>query len=240
MIDCAQNRRTPIEGNLVKPIFALILLGIPSLATAATITLTSTTYGFANNSGAVTPGNHAIGWYTPSNVELRQYLLFDRSAIAGTITAATLRLESSATSYLSPDPQETWQLFDVTTPLDALTAGTGGAAAFADLGTGISLASRTVNAATNSTVLTLDLNSSGITYLNNQTATFALGGALTSLTRANSINEAMFNSSSDPRLVRELVLTYTPSAESQVPEPATYLLCAAGALSLVLWSKRTR
>jgi len=46
-----------------------------------------------NDAGTRSAGNHAIGWYgvsTPPG-ELRNYLVFDRSAISGTISAATLR-----------------------------------------------------------------------------------------------------------------------------------------------------
>jgi hypothetical protein len=231
-------RRLKRQKNMKKHLPLAILLSL-QVASAATITLSSTNFGFARPTGARTVGNHAIGWYSGENVEIRQYLVFDRSSINGTITAATLRLQSSATSFASPDPAETWQLFDVLTPTATLLAGTGGAAAFADLGTGTSLASRSVNGATNNTVLTLDLNSDGLTYLNNQTGTFAIGGALTTLTKTPGISERMFNSSNVPSFTRELFITYTPASESAVPEPSTCLLFAAGLFTLVATRKRT-
>jgi len=207
-------------------------------ASAATITLSSTDFGFARPAGTVTPGNHAIGWFSGENVEIRQYLVFDRSSVSGTITSATLRLQSSASSYKSANPTETWQLFDVTTPVATLLAGSGGTSAFDDLGTGTSLASRSVAASTNNTVLTLDLDANGLIYLNNQSGLFALGGALTSLNRVNGVTEAMFNSSGNPAFTRELFITFTPASESAVPEPSTCLLFAAGLITLVATRKR--
>ncbi len=209
------------------------------VASAATITLSSTDFGFARPAGTITSGNHAIGWYGGENVEIRQYLVFNRSSINGTITAATLRLQSSDSSYLSPSPTETWQLFDVTTPVATLLAGSGGASAFDDLGTGTSLASRTVGGSTNNTVLMLDLDANGLSYLNTQSGVFAIGGALTSLNKANGITEAMFNSSNSPSFTRELFITYTPASEPAVPEPSTCLLFAAGLFTLVATRKRT-
>lgn len=196
------------------------------------ITLTPTSFVFARPNGTVTAGNHAIGWYGGENVEIRQYLVFDRSAIQGNITAATLRLGSSGSRYLSPDAQETWTLFDVTTSVANLVAGTGGGGVFADLGGGSALGSRAVNGTTNSSLVTLDLNSNGLLYLNDQSGTFALGGALTSLTKTNGVTEGMFNSSSGPSFTRELVITYTPTAGTGAPEPGMGLMLGAGLLAV--------
>jgi hypothetical protein len=207
-------------------------------ASAATITLTPTNFGFARPTGSVNAGNHAVGWYGGENVEIRQYLVFDRSAVQGTITAATLRLGSSGSSYLSPNAQETWQLFDVTTPVATLVAGTGGASAFDDLGGGIGLGSRSVNVATNSSLVTLDLNADGVLYLNQKSGAFAIGGALTSLTKTTGVTEAMFNSTAGSSFTRELVLTYTPTGETAVPEPGTRWILGAGLLALLV--KRSR
>ena len=71
----------------------------------------------------------------------------------GSISSATLRLRFDATKgalialggpYLGTDPSETFTLYDVSTPLGSLSAGTGGVAAFNDLGTGTVFGSATL------------------------------------------------------------------------------------------------
>ena len=75
-------------------------------------------FGFNRDTGAQSAGNQAIGWYggSTTSLDIRQYLVFDRSSINGTVVAATLRLEDLVSGYFSVDPQEGWTLFDVTTP----------------------------------------------------------------------------------------------------------------------------
>lgn len=199
-------------------------------AAAATITLTPTSFGFYTDTGTASAGNHAIGWYGGANQELRQYLVFDRSSVSGTITAATLVLEDPQTGYSSPDPQETWQLFDVSVPLAGLSGGTGGLAAYQDLGSGTVLGSLVVSPANTHQVISMSLNADGLAYLNAQSSTFALGGALVPLARNTGVSERLFNNGNAVNLVRELQLTYGESAaaDDAIPEPATFLLFSSG------------
>ena len=199
-------------------------------AAAATITLTPTSFGFYRDTGTASAGNHAIGWYSSADQELRQYLIFDRSSVSGTITAATLVLEDPQTGYSSPDPQETWQIFDVSVPLAGLSGGTGGLTAYQDLGTGTILGSLVVSPANTHQVISMSLNADGLAYLNAQSTTFGIGGALVTLARNTSVTERLFNNGSTVNLVRELQLTYGESAadSAAIPEPATFLLLSSG------------
>ncbi len=209
--------------------WAAALAFLPA-AVAATITLTPTSFGFYTDAGTGTAGNHAIGWYGGANQELRQYLLFDRSSISGTITAATLVLEDPPTGYSSPDPQETWQIFDVSVPLAGLSGGTGGLTAYQDLGTGTILGSLIVSPANTHQVISMSLNADGLAYLNTQSTTFGIGGALVTLARNTGVSERLFNNGNAVNLVRELQLTYgEPASDSAaIPEPATFLLFPSG------------
>lgn len=196
---------------------ALIIL--TSLAHAATSTIPATNFGFYHNNGTFTSGtNHAVGYYTGNPPgELRNFFTFNLTGLAGKITAAKLRAFNPASGFSSPQGTETYTLFDVSTPLTPLITLTAGTAAFNDLGTGSQLGSVSVSASANGTVVEVNLNAAGITYLNSVNGTIAIGGALTTLV-SGAQSERLFNSASGV-LVRELVVTYTDA-----PVPCTFSL----------------
>jgi hypothetical protein len=116
--------------------FALLFT---SLAQAATSTIPASNFGFYNQSGTSnSSSNHAVGYYATSNpAELRNYFTFNVTGLAGKITAAKLRAfnPSSPIGYSSPNPTETYTLFDVSTPLQTLVDagwGNGGVRGFRD------------------------------------------------------------------------------------------------------------
>jgi hypothetical protein len=195
------------------------------LASAGTVTLGAVNSGFYDAKGGSTSGNYAAGWFVgTTSIELRDYFVFDLSTISGTITAATLHITTN--QYISVDPNETFSVFDVATALGTLTAGSGGVAAFTDLGSGTSFGSIVVP---NSAPAFVDvaLNANGLAFLQANSGQVGLGGALTSLAKGGS-TEALFNASS-ATLVRQLVITTTTSG---VPEPSAILLCSFGILAL--------
>ncbi len=198
--------------------FALL---VASLAQAATSTIPASNFGFYSQSGTSnSSSNHAVGYYATSNpAELRNFFTFNVTGLAGKITAAKLRAfnPSSPVGYSSPNPTETYTLFDVSTPLQTLVTLAGGTAAFADLGTGTQLGAVTVSAAANGTIVEVNFNAAGIAYLNSVNGTIAVGGAITTL-NAGGASEFLFNSASGV-LVRELVVTYTDA-----PVPCTFAL----------------
>jgi hypothetical protein len=115
--------------------------------------------------------------------EFRSFFNFDLSSITGTITSAELRLGYDRFGFSSPGPTETLGIFDVTTSIPALVAGSGGLSAFADLGSGTLYGSAvlpTSNPADGTASITL--NTSALAGLNaEQGGQFAVGGALTAL-----------------------------------------------------------
>jgi hypothetical protein len=86
-----------------------------------------------------------------------------------------------------------------------------GDAAAGELGDGTELGSLVVSGSVNSMVSELTLNAAGIAYLNGQSGQFAIGGALTTLTRNPAISERLFNSGNGTGMVRELVVAYDPA-----------------------------
>lgn len=111
------------------------------------------------------------------------FFVFDLSGLSGVLTGATLEVDSGDCPYDSPDSSETWRLYDVSTPLGTLTGGTGGVAAYTDLGSGTTYGSSVFDSSIPSyTPVSVPLNASGIAAI--QAALgggFGIGGAVTTL-----------------------------------------------------------
>ena len=191
-----------------------------------TITVDATASGRYFDTNSFDTG-YGTGWHSGIPAEARSFFGFNLSGVSGTITGATLHLQTSAVvaSFLSPTGTETFGLFDVSATLASLAAGTA-FASFGDLGSGTSYGSLVVNSAPG-TFVDIILNANGIAYLNGLAGgTAVLGGALTTLAKgAAPNNEILFNGSSST-MVRQLVLDTTP--DSGVPEPATWVFIASG------------
>lgn len=209
---------------------ALLLLGAGAYpAAAAPVTLAALDSGQYDAVGShlLTNENYLTGIF---NTERRSFFLFDLSSVSGTINSATLRLFNPEVSaflhgYVSPDPTETLNIYDVGTDATAVTLGTGGAAAFADFGSGTLYGTRTVSAADNGTVVEITLNAAALADLNAASGLFLFGGALGSL--AGPSDQHVFGFSMTnfvPDHTRELVLDV-----SSVPEPSMALLLITGA-----------
>ena len=162
----------------------IILLGcaifLGQTASAATYTIDYTDSGWYNASSGHNPSNdnYIVGNCCGTG-EYRNFLVFDLTGVTGTIVSATLEAESPST--LTPDPSETWTLYDVTTPVATLVAGGVSAAIFSDLGSGTSYGNVTVaNGYTG--IVTVTLNANAIAALNAaKGSSIAIGGALSTL-----------------------------------------------------------
>ncbi|HYC53395.1 MAG TPA: hypothetical protein VEL28_00430 [Candidatus Binatia bacterium] len=154
----------------------------------------ATAVGFYNQEGIRTAGGFAAGWYSIGDDELRNYFVFDLSSLDGFITSGLLHLSTAPdvqVPYNSPDPSETYTVFDVSTPIATLT-GAGGTAAFADLAEGAVYGSL---AATSSLAHVADiaLTGAGLDFLRENDGMVAIGGAITTLTKGEP-DEYLFNS----------------------------------------------
>ncbi len=116
-----------------------------------------------------------------SDLELRNFFVFDLENVTGTILAASLSIGNDATQgYISPNPSSFFDVFAVLTPLDELTASdTGRTDIFGDLADGVLYASQQVSAADNGTQVIISLNNDAIAALNDAIGnSFAFGGAV--------------------------------------------------------------
>jgi hypothetical protein len=175
---------------LVKKSIACLLLGFALASPASAVTLVAVDRGWYRADGLHQPTNtnFAAGRYYADPMDLtvlsdyRNFFVFDLSSVSGTVTSATLTLFLPASSYLSSDATETYQLHDVSTSIASLVAGTGGTPAFNDLGGGSAFGSVTVDAAAQGTPINIALNAAGLAYLGAALGgQVALGGAVTTL-----------------------------------------------------------
>ncbi len=146
----------------------------------------------------------------------RNFFVFDTSAVAGTVTSATLRLRSG---FIATDG--VYNLYDVITPIASLVAGgTGLLATYEDLGSGVQFGTANL-AATPAGRITIDipLNASAIAAINASTTSFAIGGHYTSQFHA-------FGGTNTTE-VRQLIIE-----TAQVPVPGTVALIGLGLLGL--------
>ena len=155
-------------------------------------------------------------------------------------TSATLRLfnpEVSATlhGYVSPDPTETLNIYEVTTTAADVTGNTAGLAGFDDLGSGQLYGTREVSALDNGTVVEVVLNDAAVAAMNSATGLFLVGGALGTIGTGDQYVFGFSMASFVPDHTRQLVLDVTA-----VPEPSTVVFNAIGTLVLAAASRILR
>jgi large repetitive protein len=221
-------------------LFCLVLTHITS---AGTLVINYTHRGWYDVTGFHDPTG--VNYYVGDDSGLpglfddyRNFFVFDMSTVTQPIESAKLALfvprfggdgGYGYGGYESPDPSENYELHDVVTPIAALMAGTGGVAAWDDLGSGVVYGSRTMTAADNGNVIEITLNSSAIAAMNSTHGLFGIGGSITTLDKLPNF-EGTFGASARNNFVSELRLAY-------VPEPSTLLLLGIGAISLLGYRK---
>ena len=206
----------------------------------AIITLDAVDSGTYQASGLHNPGieNYLTGIFRQ---EHRSFLLFDLSSLDGQIQSATLRLFNPEVSeflhgYVSPDPTETLNIYDVTTTASAIIGNTAGVGGFDDLGSGVLYGSRVVSAADNGFVVEIVLNTAALADLNSAAGLFLFGGALGTL--SGTADQHVFGFSMTDFVsdhTRQLVLDV-----QSVPEPSLLLATALGVLGLAWRERRWR
>jgi hypothetical protein len=165
--------------------------------------------------------------------DYRNFFAFDLSNVVSPIASAKLALTVPGAGYSSSDPSENYEVHDVVTSITSLLNGTGGSAAWNDLGSGVVYGNRTMTAADMGTVVEIKLNSSAIAAMNATHGLFGIGGSLMTLDNLSN-DEYVFafaNVPGDTHIgISELRLTL-------VPEPSTLLLLGFGAISLLGYRK---
>jgi hypothetical protein len=161
--------------------------------------------------------------------DYRSYFVFDLGAVTQPIASGKLALyvpDATRPGYSSADPSENFELHDVNTSLsflNSLTLGSGGVAAWNDLGTGVVYGNRSMTAADMGSIVEVNLNSSAVAAMNaimqapTQTHWFAMGGSLTTLDDLPNDEWTFGHTTEFSLYVSELRLTL-------VPEPSSSLL----------------
>jgi hypothetical protein len=191
-----------------------LLGGFATSAAAGTITVDAFNSGSWDNFGDHFAGieSFEVGQEFPGLV-FNDYFVFDLSGINQEITSAQLTLSVSDPFgfYSSPDPSETINFSDVSTPITQLEgAGLGLTEVFNDLGTGTSFGAQTVTPS--DTSVTTSLNADGLNALTAGLASqFAIGGSLTSLEGFDP--QILFGDSGNPGDERRLTLTVNQTAD---------------------------
>jgi hypothetical protein len=111
-----------------------------------------------------------------NNSNFHDYFVFNIPT--GVYTSATLQVFNPADGYRSPNPTETYNNWDVTTPISELGT-VAGVGIFNDLGSGIQYAGTVVSAADNGVVVNIVLDAAAINAINGDAGLqFAVGGAV--------------------------------------------------------------
>ncbi|MGG7565872.1 VPLPA-CTERM sorting domain-containing protein [Rhodovulum sp. DZ06] len=215
----------------------------PAAAGAASATVETYDSGYYRENGVHDPENPITYTGISLGVELRSFYVFDIAALAGLgpVASATLTFYGENGEFRSDTDTETATLYEVATNADTLTSGTGGRAAFADLGDGAVYGEATItqDSRTPMPELTVDLSAAALDALNALLAMttpddFAVGAALTSIDgfRTQSFWGASYFSPS-----AELTLNF---AVADVPVPAAAPLLLAGIGGLLALRRRRR
>jgi len=194
----------PNAGTSVVPgsgVDLLVSLGQPPVAVPNVVLLDSYDRGcYEMMSGGPRLFNGTFLAYPAGEVDseyYRNWFVFDLSSVHSTIISAQLRLDGGEVAFRSNAPTLTYTLFDVPSPNNF---------SYSDLGTGTVYGSVDVSAAADGGVVTVNLNSDALTYLNSEEGLVAMGGWITTLGNSQGGDEWLFGTTGENHVTR-LVLT---------------------------------
>lgn len=226
-------------------------LGLADARPASAALINTTERGWYNSTGFHDPLNsNYITGFEAFGAEYRNFLVFDLSSVSGTVVAAQLQLfnpispPANGPGYVSPNPTETYNLYDVSTPIATLTAGGSGlTSVFNDLGTGTVLGTATVSAADNGQYVNINLNAAGLAAVNAALGgQLAIGGALNFGVPQNSdrfvFSWTNFNEPADGNTRADLITRQIDP--TVVPAPAGLLLGLLGVVPAGALVRRRR
>ena len=181
-------------GRVMKSVFLCLALASIHIMTSSFASAQSVSLEAVDSGNYDWEGDHSSGnTYYPAgdnaaagNNELRNFFVFDLSGVTAPVLGATLELYCPSNppdpgdGYQSPDPSETYALWEVVTDVSTLTAGgTGLTGIFDDLGGGIAFGQVDMTAADNGTMVSIPLNLDAVASISAAAGgMWAVGGAV--------------------------------------------------------------
>lgn len=216
------------RGSASGSILAIASLGLAAPLAAQTTT-TSVDNGWYNQSGSHSPGNtNTITGDCCGQGEYRGFWVFDLSGISSA-SSVSITFFGNNGNFRTDSGSETAHFYDYTGSITSLLGGTGGAAAFSDLGSGALLGEYTITAPNFSRMpeFTVNLSSAFVSQFNNTIGTsdqrIALGAALQTFNLGGT-EESFWSSSVGSPAARLNIV----SSAGAVPEPATWAMMLLG------------
>jgi hypothetical protein len=202
----------------------VLALACAPLARAGIESLDAVDQGWYANTGIHNPSleNYITGF--SDGDFFNSFFVFDLSAIefGPDLLSAELILWNPGQGYVSTDPFETVQFYDVQTDLTALLDGSGGTAAFDDLGTGTLFGQANVTDSVAGSFVLVTLNTDALAdIVASSDGLWAVGGTLSTISLEQE-EEFVFGATGLEGLpAPELVLNF-------IPAPAAFLMLLGG------------
>ena len=156
--------------------------------------------------------NYLVGNSVPDDpFEYHNFFVFDLTTIDTEIVSLTLSAFNPASGTTTPDPSETWMLWDFTSDIADLIGGTAGVAGWVDLGSGTRYGSREVLSTETDVLIDVDLNAAAVADANAATGLWAIGGSITTLD-GDPFSEEFIFGSTGPLLARLTITFAQPGA----------------------------
>lgn len=212
-----------------KLVSAFVLLsGVSLPLSAAAQSIPTSDNGWYSSAGNHTPGNtNTLTGDCCPGTDYNSFYVFSLAGLSP-VTSLSITFVGGNGLFVTDTGTETIDLFDYTGSVASLVGGTGGVAAYNDLGSGTQLGTHSITAASDTPMpeFTVALSSAFVTQFNtaiaNGDSSIALGASLSTVLLGDDVEDSFWWSSSR---VPAAFLNLNPGA---VPEPGTWAMMLLG------------